>query len=81
MEARADRTLKVGSAEVRRSARLPEHIHRSCDDDEQLVAFPVGHADATLYERSVTKKERDRWRLEDRERDRRRIPLGFRAPA
>lgn len=71
--------LRVGDAKVRsQSARPPQHT--SCDDEEPIELYSIGHVHVTLYERTVTKADRDRWRREDEERDRRRIPLGFRAP-
>jgi hypothetical protein len=50
-------------------------------DQELVFDLAVGCADATLYDRHITDAERKKWRDEDAERDRHRIPLGFRAPA
>lgn len=70
--------LRVGDVKVRStSARPPRH---ACDEDEQLQLLQLGHAELKLHDRSVTKAERAAWRRDDQERDRRRIPLGFRAP-
>lgn len=49
------------------------------DDDEILLLMDVGHATLVFHDRHVTDEDRKRWRDEDEARDRRRIPLGFRA--
>lgn len=69
--------MKAVSDRVPDTRRLPQH---GSGDDPELVPSLVGTAELQLYERAVTKAERERWRREDAERDRRRIPLGFRLP-
>lgn len=41
----------------------------------------VGSASLSLHSREVSEAERQLWAWEDRARDARRIPVGFRAPA
>lgn len=57
---------------------LPAH-HKDEEETFELLNLGVGTASIDPHARHVTKAERERWRREDRERDRRRIPLGFRA--
>lgn len=40
----------------------------------------VGSAQLSLHSREVSEAERQLWAWEDRARDARRIPVGFRAP-
>jgi hypothetical protein len=86
----ADGTLRAASDRVPVTQRPPWNLlsptcrRRPVGDDledEPVGTFDVGNASVTLFERAVTDAERERWREEDEERDRRRIPLGFRPPA
>lgn len=69
--------MRAASDRVPVTRRLPQH---GSGDDEELFPTLVGVAEMQLYSRAVTKAERERWRREDLERDRRRIPIGFRPP-
>lgn len=54
-------------------------VRRSSEEVEAERDLAVGAASSQLYEREVTDEERCRWQAEDAERDRKRIPLGFRS--
>lgn len=57
--------------------------HQPGDEDpwtpEESFPGPVGHATIDMYGYTPTKAQRDKWRKEVEELERRRIPLGFRA--
>lgn len=59
-------------------------VEHDLPDEEFLEGFDyligVGHAKFDLAAAEISRTTKRKWAREDRERDRRRIPIGFRAP-